>query len=212
MKEIIVIIRKNILIFITIFLFCIFGGIIKILNQPIFYEYRGFFRYNGINPILMTEKKDINGTITLKKYEIGEDNLDFNTLFKSKEYKNIARDNEVKLEFNRGNGNYEIIIKGKNPNELNSILDMYFKTIKESNLKFLKNKLENENNIEIKNKILYEIINSERSFPLILKSDKVNKINGQKSIIILLFTIIGFLLGIIGVFIQEILEEVLKKK
>ncbi|MGL4687843.1 MAG: hypothetical protein ACRCVS_04065 [Fusobacteriaceae bacterium] len=201
--EIITIIKKNILIFITIFLFCIFGGVVKILKQPIFYKYSGFFRYSGINPSVVTEKKDINGTITLKKYEIGEDNLDIKTLFKSSEYKKIAKENKVALTFDNGNGNYEIIIKGKNPNELKSLLEVYFEKIKESNLDFLETKIKSEKNIEIKNKISYEIENNERSFPLMLKGEEVRKVEEKNLITIILAGIIGFLLGIIGVFIKN---------
>ncbi|MGL5124099.1 MAG: hypothetical protein ACRC6K_08090 [Fusobacteriaceae bacterium] len=205
--EIITIIRKNILIFITIFLFCVLGGVIKILKNPLLYEYSGFFRYSGINPNVVIEKKDINGTITLKKYEIGEDNLDIKTLFKSTEYKKIAEENEVILAYDNGNGNYEIIIKGENPDKIKYLLEVYFKKIRENNLEFLEKKIKNEKNIEIKNKILYEIENDERSFPLMIKGDEVKKIDRKNLITIILSGIIGLLLGIIGVFMKNIIKR-----
>ncbi|MGL6064073.1 MAG: hypothetical protein ACRC0S_03210 [Fusobacteriaceae bacterium] len=201
--DIIIIVRKNIIIFITVFLLCIFGGMIKILNQPTFYKYSGFFRYNGINPSIVTEKKDVNGTITFKKFEIGEDNLDIKTLFNSIEYKEISKENNVALVFDNENGNYEIIIKGKNPKELKPLLDIYFEKIKKSNLEFLESKIKSEQNIETKNKILFEIKNSERSFPLMLKGEEVKKIDGKKLITIILAGIVGLLLGIVGVFIRN---------
>ncbi|MGL4404017.1 MAG: hypothetical protein ACRCTS_09920 [Fusobacteriaceae bacterium] len=210
-SEILEVISRNIKIFIITFLFIFLGMAWKITAPPQEYRAVSYFRYMGIEPGEITVKKDNNGTITLVKYELGKENLDIQTLFKSSEFNEIKRVNRVKLTFDSGNGNYVLEVIGKDREEIIKISGEYLEKFLEKNREFLTNKISQEIGKEQKEKLIFELENEGRSFPVMIKSQKAEEIESRKGIFLFFAIFTAIFLGVVGAFIAQILREIREK-
>ncbi|MGL6098766.1 MAG: hypothetical protein ACRC0G_03965 [Fusobacteriaceae bacterium] len=207
-KEILEVIFKNIKVFFVV-AFLFFGGVLlKIMKFPEQYKAISYFRYMGIEPGEITVKKDNNGTVTLTKYKLGEGNLDIQTLFKSKEFIQIKGDNRATLTFDSGNGNHILEVIGVERESILNISEIYLEKILKSNRDFIERKISIENDKEKKDKYVFELENIDRSFPLIVKAEKTEKVDSKKGIFIFFALIIAMCLGIIASFIAQALKEI----
>lgn len=211
-REMLQIIRKNMKIFIGSFMVLTLLNTVKILTMPVQFEAQAFFKYMGIEPQSVTVKEDNNGTVTLKKYELGEDNLDIQTLIKGREFAAIRGDNRVSLRYDSGNGNYILRVVGSDQQEVKEIADSYLELIQEKNIEFLKNKLKIEKDSRLKEKLQYEIDHQERSFPIALEAEIGKKIDRRRDILFIFGEILAILISMLLAFIWEELKEVKGKR
>lgn len=210
-QEILKTIGKNIKIFSASFLILSAAATIKISNMPVQYKAQAFFRYMGMEPMEVTIKEDNNGTITLKSFRAGEDNLDIATLLKGEEFKKIKGEGEVTLRFDNGNGNYILEGRGNTP-EIIADVNNSLKFIQDKNREFLERKISGERDIETRAKIESELENPDRSFPIIVEAYESEQVDNKKGTLLLFSLMIISLLSILMAFISEEIKEVRRER
>lgn len=206
-REILEVISRNIKIFIVTAVLVFAGGAWKIISPPQEYRAVSYFRYMGTEPGEITVKKDNNGTITLVKYELGKGNLDIQTLFRSPEFNQLKGENRARLTFDSGNGNHTLEVTGKDQEEILNISGKYLEKFLEKNREFLQKKISLERETAAREKLVFELENEERSFPLLIRAEKTQEVEKGRGIALFFALITGIFLGITGAFIAQTVRE-----
>ncbi|MGL4652090.1 hypothetical protein [Cetobacterium sp.] len=191
-------IKKNIKTFIWSFFISLSITTYLYFTNPIIYSAKGIFKYIEPEGQSKVTKIDTNGTITYESFTPGDGGLHIPSLIKS---------DSLNISLNTGNGIYTITSKSFDSNypitEVNNFLNELF----EININFLNNKLKSIEEDEKKLKFQNLIKNPSKSFPLLIKADKIETIDNRYLIIFYGF-IISFFISLTTVVIKERVDEI----
>ncbi|MGL5356832.1 MAG: hypothetical protein ACRDAQ_09905 [Cetobacterium sp.] len=184
--------------FLFVFSIGMFVSLYTYVNKPVIYSAKGVFKYiepEGINKVT---KVDENGTITYESFMPGNSGLNLQSL--------IQKNSSLKLSLNSGNAIYTLTSESQNKDipikEVNNFLDSLFYI----NFNFLEEKLlETKVEAEIV-KIKSLIQNPKKSFPLLIKADKVETIDNRYLILLTGF-ILSFFIALTSLVLKERVDE-----
>lgn len=197
-KEILAIIKKYKL----LYLFTFFLGILITLylysTKSIQYISTGYFKYIPPNGITKTTKIDKNGTVTYESFDPGEGGLDFTPL---------ANNKNLTVEFNTSKGIYVVKCNTISSNLSTAEVNNFLNLVVTKNSDFLKEKLIYAHSLEDKLKLENLIEYPQKSFPQIIRAEKVDIID-DRYIIIFIGVILSFFLSITVTILKKRVDEI----